>query len=424
MFLISTLISLLYFFIAIFISINWINDIACYLGYFLAVYLVLFIALIPGFIYAFMFISLLHNKKEDKKCLKKEPDVTVLIPVYNGKECIMSTIESIKKQRYCGNIKIIVIDDGSTDGTLELLKHTDFDCNIRILEICHRGKSFALNEGLKHVKTDYVITVDCDTSLHELAVRNIMKKIVNSNCKTVATAGCLFVRNDKESFITKLQQWDYTLGIFGVKLYQGNYNSTLVAQGAFSVYKTEKLKEIGGWQNCVGEDIVLTWELLSRGYEVNFESNAIAFTEVPEDFKGLLRQRKRWARGMIEAFKKIRVITSKKLNFKSKFLMCLNIFFPFVDLALLIFIPLGLIFLAFGNQLLIGWLTLLVILLGMILCLIIEIRRRNTLRKVDCKLKRRSVLAFIFYALLYAFVLAPACLIGYAKELVNVKKEW
>ena len=190
----------------------------------------------------------------------------------------MSTIESIKKQRYCGNIKIIVIDDGSTDGTLELLKHTDFDCNIRILETCHRGKSFALNEGLKHVKTDYVITVDCDTSLHELAVRNIMKKIVNSRCKTVATAGCLFVRNDKESFITKLQQWDYTLGIFGVKLYQGNYNSTLVAQGAFSVYKTEKLKEIGGWQNCVGEDIVLTWELLSRGYEVNFESNAIAFT--------------------------------------------------------------------------------------------------------------------------------------------------
>ena len=225
-----------------------------------------------------MFISLLHNKKEDKKCLKKEPDVTVLIPVYNGKECIMSTIESIKKQRYCGNIKIIVIDDGSTDGTLELLKHTDFDCNIRILETCHRGKSFALNEGLKHVKTDYVITVDCDTSLHELAVRNIMKKIVNSRCKMVATAGCLFVRNDKESFITKLQQWDYTLGIFGVKLYQGNYNSTLVAQGAFSVYKTEKLKEIGGWQNCVGEDIVLTWELLSRGYEVNFESNAIAFT--------------------------------------------------------------------------------------------------------------------------------------------------
>ena len=60
----------------------------------------------------------------------------------------------------------------------------------------------------------------------------------------------------------------------------------------------------------------------------------------------------------------------------------------------------------------------------MILCLIIEIRRRNILRKVDCKLERRSIIAFIFYALFYAFILAPSCLMGYIKELVNVKKEW
>lgn len=156
-----------------------------------------------------------------------------------------------------------------------------------------------------------------------------------------------FVKNDKKNFITKLQQWDYTLGIFGVKLYQGNYNSTLVAQGAFSAYKTCLLKQIGGWQNCVGE-----------------------------------------------------------------------------DLALLIFIPLGLILLAFGNQLLIGWLSLLVILLEIILCLVIEIRRKNMLREIECKLERRSILAFIFYVLLYAFTLAPYCLIGYISELINFKKEW
>lgn len=156
MFIISTLISLLYLLISIFISINWINDIACYLGYFLAIYLVVFIALIPGFIYAFMLTSLLHDKKEDKKCSKKEFDVTVLIPVYNGKDCIINTIKSIKKQKYYGDINIIVIDDGSTDGTLELLKEMDFGCNIKILETPHRGKSFALNEGLKHVKADYV----------------------------------------------------------------------------------------------------------------------------------------------------------------------------------------------------------------------------------------------------------------------------
>lgn len=424
MFLTSTMIAFFYFIFSIFININWINDIACSFGYFLAIYLVLFIALIPGFNFIFMFISLLWDKKEKKTCMKKEEDVTILIPVYNAKKTIKETIESIKKQKYCGDIYINVIDDGSTDGSLELLKSMDTDSRITLLESDHRGKAFALNEGLQHVKTDYTITVDSDTVLHPLAVRKIMNKLVNSNKKTAATAGCIFVKNAKKSFIAKLQEWDYTLGIFGVKLYQGNYHSTLVAQGAFSAYKTKLLKEIGGWQNCIGEDIVLTWELLSQGYETNFAKNAIAFTEVPEKLNSLGKQRKRWARGMIEAFKRVKVITSKKLNFKSKFLMCLNVFFPFIDLALLIFIPLGLILLAFGNQLLIGWLSLLVILLGMLLCLVIEIRRKNMLREIECKLERRSILAFIFYVLLYAFVLAPYCLIGYISELINSKKEW
>ena len=127
---------------------------------------------------------------------------------------------------------------------------------------------------------------------------------------------------------------------------------------------------------------------------------------------------------MVEAFKRVKIITFKKLNFKSKFLMCLNVFFPFIDLALLIFIPLGLILLAFGSQLLIGWLTILVILLGMLLCLVIEIKRKNMLREIECKLERRSILAFIFYVLLYVFILAPYCLIGYISELINSKKEW
>lgn len=424
MFLISTILSLLYFIFTIFISINWINDIACYFGYFLAIYIVLFIALIPGFIFIFMFTSLLWNKKEKKKCKTKEDDVTLLIPMYNMKNSIKETIESIKKQKYSGNIYINIIDDGSTDGSLEILKSMNLGPEITLLELNHKGKAYALNEGLKHVKTDYTITVDSDTILHPLAVRNIMKKLLNSNKKTVATAGCLFVKNAKKSFITQLQEWDYTLGIFGVKLYQSNYNSTLVAQGAFSAYKTDALKRIGGWQNCVGEDIVLTWEFLSKGYETNFAQDAIAFTEVPKKFKDLARQRKRWARGMIEAFKKVKTITSKNLNLKSKFLMCLNVFFPFIDLALLIFIPLGLALLVFGNQLLIGWLTLFVIILGILLCLVIDIKRKAMLKKLGYKLKRRSILAFIVYVLLYAFILAPFCLMGYISELINSKKKW
>ena len=424
MFLTSIMFALICLIFSIFININWIIDISCYLGYFLAIYLVIFIALIPGFNYVFTLVSLLFNKKEKKSRTKKEEDVTVLIPVYNTKNSILQTIESIQNQKYCGNIYINVIDDGSTDGSLELLKSTNFDSNITLIESNHQGKALALNKGLEKVKTDYTITVDSDTVLHPLAIRNIMNKLVNSDKKTAATAGCIFVKNDKRNFITKLQEWDYTLGIFGIKLVQGSYNSTLVAQGAFSAYKTKMLREIDGWQNCVGEDIVLTWQLLNKGYETNFAKNAIAFTEVPEKLKTLTKQRKRWARGMIEAFKRVKIFKSRKINFKSKFLISLNLFFPFIDLALLIFVPLGLILLALGNPLLISWISLLVIPLTLLLCLLVEIRRKNMLKEIDCKLERRSILAFIVYILLYAFILAPYCLIGYISELVNYKKKW
>lgn len=424
MFLISIMIALICLICSIFINLYWITDIACYFGYFFAIYLVTFIALIPGFCYVFNFISLLFNKDDKKTCNKKDKDVTVLIPVYNAEKTIKQTIESIEKQKYCGDIYINIIDDGSTDGTLELLRSMDFSFKTTLIQANHKGKAEALNKGLQEVKTDYTITVDADTVLDPLAIKNIMDKLTNSDKNTVATAGCLFVKNAKKSFITKLQEWDYTLGIFGVKFVQNNYNSTLVAQGAFSAYKTEMLKEIGGWENCVGEDIVLTWQLLSKGYETNFAKKAVAYTEVPETFRDLGKQRKRWARGMIEAFKRVKIFKSKDMNKKSKFLMCLNLFFPFIDLALLIFVPLGLILLALGNPLLISWISLLVIPLGLLLCLLIEIRRQNMQKEINCKLEKRSILAFIVYVLLYAFILAPYCLIGYISELTNCKKEW
>lgn len=77
---------------------------------------------------------------------------------------------------------------------------------------------------------------------------------------------------------------------------------------------------------------------------VHLHIDSISFTEVPSTFKGLFRQRKKWARGMIEAFKKVPVLTPKQMNWKFRILMLFNVLFPFVDLALLIFVPVGLFF--------------------------------------------------------------------------------
>ena len=73
-----------------------------------------------------------------------------------------------------------------------------------------------------------------------------------------AVAGSVLVRNSRDSLGTRMQEWDYFLGIASVKRMQGLYQGTLVAQGAFSLYRTEAVLAAGGWPDAIGEDIVLT----------------------------------------------------------------------------------------------------------------------------------------------------------------------
>ena len=79
-----------------------------------------------------------------------------------------------------------------------------------------------------------------------------------------ACAGALVVGNPTANFLTRMQGWDYRLGINGIKRMQSAYNSALVAQGAFSAYWTEDLRAVGGWPDAIGEDIVLTWTLMDE----------------------------------------------------------------------------------------------------------------------------------------------------------------
>src|ERR1700686_4714004 len=102
-----------------------------------------------------------------------------------------------------------------------------------------------------------------------------------------------------------MQEWDYYLGIAAVKRMQGLYQSTLVAQGAFSLYRTDEVRRIGGWPDAIGEDIVVTWRLMETGDGVLTEPTAVAFTDVPVTVKHFVRQRARWARGMIEGLRAV-----------------------------------------------------------------------------------------------------------------------
>ncbi|GJM82317.1 hypothetical protein HMSSN139_48130 [Paenibacillus sp. HMSSN-139] len=181
------------------------------------------------------------------------------------------------------------------------------------------------------VETELMITLDADTLLHKLAIKHIVSRMEAAPPDVCAVAGAVLVRNSRHNFWAKLQEWDYFLGIASIKRLQGMFQGTLVAQGAFSLYKTEAVRAVQGWPDAIGEDIVLTWKFLAQRWRVYFEPLAVAFTDVPESFRHLVRQRSRWARGMIEALKMLKPWNHSSVY--AKYLTGCNLLMPYLDLV-------------------------------------------------------------------------------------------
>ena len=200
---------------------------------------------------------------------------------------------AISHSDYEGAVSIILADNGSTDRTCEAALRTAARLGVplRIISELTPGKSNALNTALRQVETAYVVTVDADTLLHVESLRRLVSRLESAPPDTAAVAGTVLVRNSRANLLTRVQEWDYYLGIAAVKRMQGLYQATLVAQGAFSLYRTAEVRRIGGWPDAIGEDIVVTWRLMEHGDRVLFEPTAVAFTDAPVLLTHFMRQR-------------------------------------------------------------------------------------------------------------------------------------
>ena len=247
--------------------------------------------------------GVLLDKPRRREIVEEElPPITILTAAYNEESSIYDTIASISKQDYPNTIIVKVIDNNSTDNTKsEIMRAIEDFSNLKVEYIFERkqGKYAALNNGLFKTNTEYVITIDADTYLYTDSLKYLVNAIVqeSKNKQVGAIAGTVLVKNSRENLLTKMQEWEYFLSIAAIKRCQGLFQSTLVAQGAFSIYRTDLLKDIQGWKDSIGEDIVLTWEILSRGYRTYYEDLAVSFTNVPTKLTVFTRQRARWARG-------------------------------------------------------------------------------------------------------------------------------
>ncbi len=363
------------------------------------------------------------DKRPTRQILPSYPGLTMLIAAYNEAASIEDTLVSINIQNYPADLQVIVINDGSKDETAVIVRQAQARFPwLTLLDLeQNAGKAHALNEGIKLAKHDLVITVDADSYLHQSALVNIVERYLLDPPNTRAVAGKILVRNSRENLLTKTQEWDYFLGISATKRMQSLYQGTLVAQGAFSIYDRNALIEVGGWPECVGEDIVLTWALLKAGYRVGHCEDACLFTNAPTTLRVFIKQRQRWARGMMEAFIKHPSILIKPRL--STFFIYWNLFFPWLDVAFTLgFLP-GLILACFGYYWIVGAMTLILLPMAFLLGFLNYSIESRMFKDMGLKV-RKNFTGFFIYVLAYSFLLQPASVLGYMDEILRTRKTW
>ena len=232
------------------------------------------------------------------------PPVTIIVPVYNEQRVITSALQSLLALDY-PEFHILVIDDGSTDDTRELA--SGFVGNygrvsVKVVTKINGGKAAALNTGLAMATTPYVLCMDGDSRLDPSTLRHAMVHFEDP--RVAAVAGNVKVVN-RNNIWTRLQALEYIEGLNLARRAQGFLRIVNIIPGPIGVFRRDVLARVGGYDNdTFAEDADLTLKLVTAGWHVVYEERAIAWTEAPEVFIDLTRQRYRWTRGILQSLRK------------------------------------------------------------------------------------------------------------------------
>jgi poly-beta-1,6-N-acetyl-D-glucosamine synthase len=409
---------------SVWLALPWLAETATVVGLVPAIVIVTLLAFIPGGLVSFLLVSILLDHQPRLTETHPTVGVTVVIAARNESAVVGETIKYMAAQDYGGPLHVIVVDNGSTDDTASLARQagSEHGLSLRVMYESTPGKSHALNRGLEVVDTPLVITVDADTVLHRSAIRLLVARYASAPDDVVAVAGSVLVRNSRAGFWARVQEWDYFLGIASVKRMQGLFQGTLVAQGAFSLYETAAVREVGSWPDAIGEDIVLTWKLLRGGRRVYYEPKAVAFTSAPEEFRTFTRQRSRWARGMIEGLRTVPPWHQPRRLTRA--LTAVNLAIPFLDTAYVFAWLPGLVLACFGYFWLVGPMTIAVLPLTAIVYGVLFHRQWHDVFKPLGLVVRKNWLAFAAFLLVYQVVMSTVSVKGYTEELLGRRRRW
>ncbi len=227
-----------------------------------------------------------------------QPLVSVVVPAYNEEKVINGTIESLLASDYL-NFEIIVVDDGSTDGTFEsVMRQFDGLNNVSVFKKNNGGKAEALNFGWRKAKGEVVIALDADTLFTPQTIGALAHRFADPTIGAIA--GNAKVGN-RINVVTKWQALEYVTSQNFDRRAFASLNCITVVPGSVGAWRRSVLEEAGGFSSdTLAEDQDLTIQVRKLGYRIGYEENAIALTEAPDSLRNLAKQRFRWSFGTLQ----------------------------------------------------------------------------------------------------------------------------
>jgi len=246
-------------------------------------------------------LALIQARREGRTIFPAiDPDrfVTVMIPAYNEEAVIERSIRTVLASTDV-RIEVIVIDDGSKDRTSAIVRDAFADdSRVRLLTLENGGKARALNKGLELATGEIVIALDADTQFEPTTIARLARWF--GDPQLGAVAGNAKVGN-RVNLITKWQALEYITAQNLERRALASLNAMTVVPGAVGAWRLEAVRSVGGYpDDTLAEDQDLTIAIQRAGWKVHYDQFAVAWTESPESFKGLAKQRFRWAYGTLQ----------------------------------------------------------------------------------------------------------------------------
>lgn len=251
-----------------------------------------------------VFLILQYNDRKWMKPGKVESmaSVDIVVPMFNEEGVIVRTIQNILKINY-KNYNVIVVDDGSTDQSLNLVKaHFGNHSRVKILSQTNHGKSAALNRAINLSQSEIIICIDSDTLVKSNVIQKILPFFLEEN--VAAVSGYVMVGN-RNNVITSMQYIEYITSQNCERIAFESVNGILVVPGAIGAFRRSVVVELGGYvADTLTEDTDITLRLISRNYIVRNAPEAIGYTEAPSTIAMFFNQRVRWKVGTIQCLVK------------------------------------------------------------------------------------------------------------------------